>query len=169
MMVFLVCGLHGLGGKSPANKGWKKLKALKLIPNMKLFKDKVRKKKIRYERAFVLQMAPIRQALEQSGVNETVTIEVRQRSKLLERLGTYEPVLKDEDDRQVASYESIPNGFRTFVNLAGINLDPTDPQAKDPDSTFAQGHLLQLWFKNKKGKVKARLKVSFVFINTRFF
>lgn len=161
-------GLEAKKSKKSGNKSWKTLKALKVIPNIKLFKDKIKKVKARYERAYILDMTPIRQALENSGVSETVTIEVRYRNKLVERLGTYEPEIKEGESGPSVSFESIAKGFRMFTNLANVSMDIGDAQTQDPNSTYAPGHLLQLWFKNAKGKVKARLKASFVFINSNY-
>ena len=143
-------GLWAAADDSQSGPAWESLGDIKLIQHHKLYSSKMHKGGKRYLWGYELELSPIRKVLEQAGVSETVTIEVRYRSKLLERLGTYKPKVKLEGDRQVVNFDSIPDEIRVYRNLASIKVD------------YHMDPLLQLVFKDSKGKIKARLRVDFV-------
>lgn len=146
------------------NNAWKTLKKMKTIGVLKTYRATIQKVKKRYERGFIVELGPVREVLEKAGINEKVTIEVRHRSKLVERLGTYEPVTNVKDGESVVSFDSIPVGIRIFKNLSRTQSDFRDDIERKRAGGIYRPQFLQLVFKNAAGKIKVRLKVTFLYI-----
>ncbi|MCP5104316.1 MAG: hypothetical protein GY950_13090 [bacterium] len=141
--------------------GWEKLQKLRKVEHIKWYKATVQKINKRYERGFVVELELIRAALEKAGVAEPVEIELRYRSTLVERLGTYTPKLETKDGKTDAVFDTIPVGRRIFSNLASVKADyRTDVGVKDPDKKLMPE--FQLVFKDSGGKIKAILKATFL-------
>lgn len=156
--------VFSIGFTSPNSDGFKKLKKIRKIQNIKIYRDKVHKVKARYEKGYIVELSLIRDALEKAGVDETVTIEVRYKAKLKEILGTYTPVVSEKDGEKKIEFSTMPVGKRVFTNLSRVHLERVNLDYGESDAPQLLRHL-KIYFKNIKNKTKAKLNVSFLYIN----
>lgn len=167
LIVFLVFTMIGgtLLGSGEEIDPWKRLKNLKIIKDVKTYPNLEKKQKYPDGKLYVIEMAPIREALEKSGINEPVEIEIHSNRSLVERLGTYAPTVKTGPSKTTVRFNSIPLGLRIAANFLKMESEG-DKNRAGKGSTWGKSAFSRFYavFKNAKGKIKARLRVNFLYI-----
>lgn len=179
-LAFVVSSTLALAKKAGPSY-WKNLSKTKTIGTLKFFQDVIDKEvkiagKMK-DRYYGLDMKPVRAALEKAGVAETVTVEIRYRSELIERLGTYSPEVTNSDGQTVVSFACIPDNIRVLNKPNSPVVDNTqeitsqggyneESRSSDeaPTRSFSPSNY-NLVFKDTKGKIKAKLTVLFNQVN----
>lgn len=156
-----------------AKKAWKKLKKVKKLIDIKYYMDdaddKVEILERESDRMYCVEMGRIRKALEDAGIKETVIIEIRTLSSLVDRLGTYTPKVEEKDGKTTVSFESIPDTVKIHTNLNQYDKR-LEVQKKDKGYAYNEpvrtyrAKTLRLVFKNAKGKIKVRLLAKFLYL-----
>ncbi|MCP4215398.1 MAG: hypothetical protein GY765_12120 [bacterium] len=181
VLMLMVLFSGSVMAKKPKDPAWQKVKKVKLFNSVKVFDDpRTATGPIGAKRYFV-ELVQFRQALEEAGIKETVTMDLvsRGRSKLA-TLGTYEPKIVGEK----SDWSSIPKAVKVEIanskamsrtasgsSMSGDSFEQGADSAtsgsgeNEQDRRFLlpdQGYIL---FKNAKKKVKARVKVKFMYVS----
>ncbi len=159
---FMLYGLAVAGPIAAKKDGWNALKKIKMISNIRTYPADVIKVKKRLERGSVVELAPIKAALEKAGITEPVTIELRYFTRLLDRIGTFAPTAVTKDGKTAVCFDSIPLGKRIFASLS-FQKTPRE-NLITWKGTFDDNRpkYMQLYFKDAKGKTRAKVRVSFL-------
>lgn len=166
IVVFLMVALchMDLPGKKDKTKNpaWKALKKAQL-KQVRVFDNPDKSLNTGTLKNYVIDMTLIRAALEKSGLNETVKMDIYDR-RVITELGEYTPTVETVEGKTVVKFDAIPPTVKAAVVRPPATLDTAADNRMD-SRLFWLPDRCTIRFKNAEGKVQARTTISFQYFS----
>lgn len=144
------------------NPAWKALKKAQL-KQVRVFDNPDKSLNTGTLKNYVIDMTLIRAALEKSGLNETVIMDLYDR-RVVAKLGEYTPTMETVEGKAVIKFDTVPPTVKVAVPRPPATLNTVEDSANE-NRFFWLPDRGTIRFKNADGKVKARTTITFQYFS----